>query len=63
MDKEIVESTFNQYKTNVFFMYLVKTFGVDVAYQLRDDYNIGTAKGGGTIFGNRITGIDSGQAR
>ena len=50
MDKEIVEATFNQYKTNVFFMYLVKTFGVDVAYQLRDDYNIGTAKGGGTIF-------------
>lgn len=50
VDKEIVESTFNQYKTNVFFMYLVKTFGVDAAYQLRDDYNIGTAKGGGTIF-------------
>ena len=63
VDKEIVESTFNQYKTNVFFMYLVKTFGVDVAYQLRDDYNIGTAKGGGTIFGNRITGTGSGQAR
>jgi hypothetical protein len=50
VDKEIVEATFNQYKTNVFFMYLVKTFGVDVAYQLRDDYNIGTAKGGGTIY-------------
>jgi hypothetical protein len=50
VDKEIVEATFNQYKTNVFFMYLVKTFGMEVAYQLRDDYNIGTAKGGGTIF-------------
>jgi hypothetical protein len=50
VDKEIVEATFNQYKTNVFFMFLVRTFGVDVAYQLRDDYNIGTAKGGGTIF-------------
>ena len=48
--KEIVEATFNQYKTNVFFMYLVKTFGMEVAYQLRDDYYIGTAKGGGTIF-------------
>lgn len=50
VDKEIVEATFNQYKTNVFFMFLVKTFGMEVAYQLRDDYNIGTAKGGGTIF-------------
>ena len=50
MDKEIVEATFNQYKTNVFFMFLVRTFGMEVAYQLRDDYYIGTAKGGGTIF-------------
>ena len=50
VDKEIVEATFNHYKTNVFFMYLVKTFGMDVAYQLSGDYNIGTAKGGGTIF-------------
>lgn len=48
--KDVVEATFNQYKTNVFFMFLVKTFGMEVAYQLRDDYNIGTAKGGGTIF-------------
>ena len=48
--KEIVESTFNQYKTNVFFMFLVRTFGKEVAYQLRDNYNIGTAKGGGTVF-------------
>ena len=50
INKEIVEATFNQYKSNVFFMYLVKTFGMEVAYELRDDYNIGTAKGGGTIF-------------
>jgi len=50
IDKEIVEATFNQYKTNVFFMFLVRTFGMEVAYQLRDDYNIGTAKGGGTIY-------------
>ena len=50
VSKEIVEATFNQYKTNVFFMFLVRTFGMEVAYQLRDDYNIGTAKGGGIIF-------------
>ena len=50
VSKDIVEATFNQYKTNVFFMFLVKTFGMEVAYQLRDDYNIGTAKGGGTIY-------------
>ena len=50
VDKEIVEATFNQYRKNVFFMFLVKTFGMEVAYQLRDDYNIGTARGGGVIF-------------
>ena len=50
VSKDVVEATFNQYKTNVFFMFLVKTFGMEVAYQLRDDYNIGTAKGGGIIY-------------
>lgn len=48
--KDIVSATFNQYRTNVFFMWLVKLFGIDNADALRTDYNIGTAKGGGTIF-------------
>ena len=50
VSKDVVEATFNQYNTNVFFMFLVKTFGMEVAHQLRDDYNIGTAKGGGIIY-------------
>lgn len=50
VDKEIVEATFNQYKTNVFYMWLVKLFGAEVADNLRTDYNIGTAKGNGVIF-------------
>jgi hypothetical protein len=48
--KDLVSATFNQYKTNVFYMWLVKLFGIDKADSLRTDYNIGTAKGGGTIF-------------
>jgi hypothetical protein len=48
--KDLVSATFNQYKTNVFYMWLVKLFGIDKADNLRTDYNIGTAKGGGTIF-------------
>jgi len=50
VSKDVVEATFNQYKSNVFFMYLVKLFGIEKAYQLQEAYNIGTAKGGGTIF-------------
>ena len=50
VSKDIVSSTFNQYKTNVFYMWLVKLFGAEVADNLRTDYNIGTAKGNGTIF-------------
>ena len=50
VSKDIVEATFNQYKTNIFYMWLVKLFGIDKADSLRADYNIGTAKGGGTIF-------------
>ena len=48
--KDLVSATFNQYKTNVFYMWLVKLFGIDKADNLRTDYNIGTAKGNGTIF-------------
>ena len=48
--KDWVNATFNQYKTNIFYMWLVKLFGIDKADSLRTDYNIGTAKGGGTIF-------------
>lgn len=47
---EIVEKTFSCYKQNVFFKYLVKLFGIDKAYELAEKYNIGTAKGGGTVF-------------
>lgn len=50
VSKDIVSATFNQYKTNVFYMWLVKLFGAEVADNLRTDYNIGTAKGNGTIF-------------
>jgi hypothetical protein len=48
--KDAVNATLNQYKTNVFYMWLVKLFGFEVADNLRTDYNIGTAKGNGTIF-------------
>lgn len=50
VDKDLMQATFNQYRKNVFFMYLVKMFGIEKAYQLQEAYNIGTAKGGGTIF-------------
>ena len=50
VSKDVVNATFNQYKTNVFYMWLVKLFGIDKADALRTDYNIGTAKGNGTIF-------------
>jgi hypothetical protein len=45
-----VESTFNHFRENVFFRYLIRTFGQDVAYELQECYNIGTARNGGTIF-------------
>jgi hypothetical protein len=50
VSKDLMQATFNEFKSNVFFMYLVKLFGIEKAYQLQDDYNIGTAKGGGIIF-------------
>jgi hypothetical protein len=50
VDKDLMQATFDEFKSNVFFMYLVKMFGIEKAYQLQEDYNIGTAKGGGTIF-------------
>ena len=50
VSKDVVNATFNQYKTNVFYMWLVKLFGIDKADALRTDYNIGTAKGNGIIF-------------
>lgn len=50
VSKDLMQATFNEFKNNIFFMYLVKLFGIEKAYQLQEDYNIGTAKGGGTIF-------------
>ena len=50
IDKDLMQATFNEFKSNVFFMWLVKMFGIEKAYQLQEAYNIGTAKGGGTIF-------------
>lgn len=48
--KSIVEETFKEFQTNVFFMYLVRVFGREQAFELQSRYNIGTAKEGGTIF-------------
>ena len=48
--KDLVEMTFRNFNQNVFFMYLVKTFGRETAYDLQSQYNIGTASNGGTIF-------------
>ena len=50
VDKNLIQATFNEFKNNTFFMYLVKLFGIEKAYQLQEAYNIGTAKGGGIIF-------------
>ena len=50
VSKELVEATLNLYQSNVFVMYLVKTFGNVVAFELIEKYNIGTCKGGGTVF-------------
>ena len=48
--KELVEATFNNFRSNTFFMWLVKLFGSDKALELQSLYSIGTAKGNGTIF-------------
>lgn len=50
IQKSVVEATFSDFRDNVFFMYLVKTFGREMAFELQAKYNIGTAKHGGTIF-------------
>lgn len=47
---ELVEATFNSFHQNVFFKWLVKMFDSETALQLQSDYNIGTAKNGGTIY-------------
>lgn len=47
---ELVENSFHNFKSNVFFMWLYRLFGEDTAYELQEKYNIGTAKNGGTIF-------------
>lgn len=47
---DIVKATFCAFETNIFFGYLVRLFGLEVASALQEKYNIGTAKGGGTIF-------------
>lgn len=50
VSKDLMQATFNEFKSNVFFMWLVKLFGIEKAYQLQEAYNLGTAKGGGVIF-------------
>ena len=50
VSKEIVERTFNNFKANTFFRYLIRTFGNDTAFELQSLYNIGTSRTGGTIF-------------
>lgn len=50
IDRSIVEASFHQFNSNVFFMWLRKMFGMDKAYELQEMYNIGTAKNNGTIF-------------
>lgn len=50
VNKDLMQATFNEFPSNVFFMYLVKMFGMEKAYQLQEAYNLGTAKGGGVIF-------------
>lgn len=48
--KDVVESTFSNFRHNPFFLYLVKLFGVDTAFSLQEKYYIGTAKNNGTTF-------------
>lgn len=47
---EIVEKSFSDFKSNIFFIWLVHMFGNEEAWRLQQLYNIGTAKRGGTIF-------------
>ena len=47
---ELVRATFSNFDKNVFFRFLVDFFGAEKASRLQLLYNIGTAKGGGTIF-------------
>ena len=46
----VVEDTFRNFGDNVFFNWLVRLFGGDVAMSLQASYNLGTAAGGGVIF-------------
>jgi hypothetical protein len=46
----VVEDTFRNFGDNVFFSWLVRLFGGDVAMSLQSSYNLGTAAGGGVIF-------------
>ena len=48
--QEIVERTFNNFKANTFFQYLIRTFGKETAFELQSLYNIGTSQTGGAIF-------------
>jgi len=50
ISKELVESSFNKFNENTFFMYLVKIFGSETALELQEKYNIGTAKSKGAIY-------------
>lgn len=50
INPELVRATFSNFDKNVFFRFLVDFFGAEKATKLQIMYNIGTAKGGGTIF-------------
>ena len=50
VSQEIVERTFNNFKANTFFQYLIRMFGKETAFELQSLYNIGTSRTGGTIF-------------
>ena len=60
----MIEASFNKFRENTFFMWLVKLFGQDVALDLQSKYNIGTAKNNGTIFfSTRIARVILGQGK
>jgi hypothetical protein len=46
----LVNDTLSHYADNQFALYLVRLFGENIAVKLLEKYNVGTAKGGGTIF-------------
>ena len=50
VSREIVERTFNNFKANTFFQYLIRMFGKETAFELQSLYNIGTSQAGGAIF-------------